>query len=674
MLTIERSAWYCLASYDATTYTNTAFAFFAGDMISMYVVSEDNEDIKTELTRLETDKLDIAEYQAWTYVFGATSTGNDDYAITLPYWPEAYVLWQTFRFQADVTNTWEATLNVNALWAITIKKQHNETLEGWDIEAWQIVTVSFDWTNFQMDSQVATIPTIDIHWQDEKTDWDFEDEFIEYDSVSQWNKKIQIWNIPIRKMTNSDYIAGEDIIEWDSLFVEKNFQTIDCVSLNNIWDISANTKISVKQIWSWVSSDKIKILLWKINDIWEDLIVRVETDNAWNPSWTLLKANATATVSRASINQYEANHWFSFLNTGTWATAFEWQRILANKNSIILSVRKWASCWATTAEIRSDANVVLARATFVWTVATFAQWFQMVSWTYYKVWAYSMWSTYTEHRNLNNQAYPVATENITFVSWVYNTTTNLQLQNIAWIDFAFEHEITLSWSVSATKWTPYHIVLSQNNDTVSATSYFKIWYIWKNTETRPMNLFDWTSRWTANKDKFAYCSSDLFVNELLCLSNATYQYKLPIEFPMIATKAYSIWDTVKYDFLWFSKHITWLTNNINYYISDTPWAISSSAWTYVCIIWKWKDTNKLYLFTKPRVVDLPISIIQNPTFSFLNNTGWSIQVKTTGWTVSDIKIRGITVATATNNIANLCDWDTIVVTYSVIPTMVYSDI
>jgi len=58
VFTIVRSAWYCPASYIAETYTNTAFSFLSWDVVSLNIVAEDNEDMKTELTRLETDKAD----------------------------------------------------------------------------------------------------------------------------------------------------------------------------------------------------------------------------------------------------------------------------------------------------------------------------------------------------------------------------------------------------------------------------------------------------------------------------------------------------------------------------------------------------------------------------------------------------------------------------------------
>jgi len=52
VLTVERSAWYCPSSYDATEYTNTAFSFLAGDRVSLYITAENDEDIKTELERM----------------------------------------------------------------------------------------------------------------------------------------------------------------------------------------------------------------------------------------------------------------------------------------------------------------------------------------------------------------------------------------------------------------------------------------------------------------------------------------------------------------------------------------------------------------------------------------------------------------------------------------------
>lgn len=99
---------------------------------------------------------DIAKnVQNNAHIYAATSTGNDDYAITVTPAVTAYAAGQTFIFKADVANTGGATLNVSALGAKTIKKFHDQALETNDIEAGSIVVVTYDGTDFQLQTPVA---------------------------------------------------------------------------------------------------------------------------------------------------------------------------------------------------------------------------------------------------------------------------------------------------------------------------------------------------------------------------------------------------------------------------------------------------------------------------------------------------------------------------------------
>jgi hypothetical protein len=96
------------------------------------------------------------EIQNSSFVYAASSAGSDTYAITLSPSPASYAVGQVFYFLADVANTGAATLNVNALGAITIKKNRDRDLETGDIEANQVVGVIYDGTNFQMFTQLAS--------------------------------------------------------------------------------------------------------------------------------------------------------------------------------------------------------------------------------------------------------------------------------------------------------------------------------------------------------------------------------------------------------------------------------------------------------------------------------------------------------------------------------------
>lgn len=204
--TIERSAWVCPASDTATEQTSTAFTFESGDYVYLIKSAEDDADLKAEVARLETDKLSIADYQNGTKVYAATSVGTDSYAITLSPAITSYSVWQTFRFLSDVANTWAATLNVNGLWAKTIKKLRDQDLSSGDIEANQIVLVSYDGTNFQMDSQIATIPTVDINGETEDTGGDMDADYVHSYSASEWGNRKQKMNT--YRASNAEAQAG----------------------------------------------------------------------------------------------------------------------------------------------------------------------------------------------------------------------------------------------------------------------------------------------------------------------------------------------------------------------------------------------------------------------------------------------------------------------------------
>jgi hypothetical protein len=89
-------------------------------------------------------------------VYAVDSVGTDSYAVTLSPIPTSYADGMTVRFKAGTANTGACTLNVNGLGAIAIKKGGSSALETGDILSGQVVTVTYDGTNFQMASASAT--------------------------------------------------------------------------------------------------------------------------------------------------------------------------------------------------------------------------------------------------------------------------------------------------------------------------------------------------------------------------------------------------------------------------------------------------------------------------------------------------------------------------------------
>lgn len=111
--------------------------------------------------KLAGDQLPAAElnsFYASAGLYGASSAGSDAYAITVTPIPNDYDAGDTYTFKADVANTGAATLNVNSLGAKTIKKFGSLDLETGDISAGQMVTVRYDGTNFQLNSEARPSP------------------------------------------------------------------------------------------------------------------------------------------------------------------------------------------------------------------------------------------------------------------------------------------------------------------------------------------------------------------------------------------------------------------------------------------------------------------------------------------------------------------------------------
>lgn len=113
------------------------------------------DDVSASVTKKMKLGTVLKKVQDGSIVYAADSVGTDAYAVTLSPVPTAYTTGMVITFKAGVANTGACTLNVNGLGAKTIKKNHDVDLADSDIELGQMVTVAYDGTNFQMQSQKA---------------------------------------------------------------------------------------------------------------------------------------------------------------------------------------------------------------------------------------------------------------------------------------------------------------------------------------------------------------------------------------------------------------------------------------------------------------------------------------------------------------------------------------
>ena len=96
-----------------------------------------------------------AGVQNMSYSYAADAGSTDAYAITLSPAPAAYAVGQMFLFKANTVNTGAATLNVNTLGAITIKKGNNADLATNDIRAGQMALVTYNASSLSTDTSNA---------------------------------------------------------------------------------------------------------------------------------------------------------------------------------------------------------------------------------------------------------------------------------------------------------------------------------------------------------------------------------------------------------------------------------------------------------------------------------------------------------------------------------------
>lgn len=94
-----------------------------------------------------------------SWLYAADAGASDTYVIALTPAITAYTTGMSIYFKANTANTGAATLNVNGVGAIAIKKGTALALDTGDILANQIVHVIYDGTNFQLQSPAQPLTT-----------------------------------------------------------------------------------------------------------------------------------------------------------------------------------------------------------------------------------------------------------------------------------------------------------------------------------------------------------------------------------------------------------------------------------------------------------------------------------------------------------------------------------
>lgn len=322
------------------------------------ITAWDYEEIIEELgVNIPQDILDAKnemkkEIQKQTVVYWASSTWNDDYEITLDPVPES--LWDlkgSIYFLADVDNNWVATLNINSLWAKTIKKKNDENLVDWDIEANQKVEVVYNSTDdvFEMVSQTSSVVNVVV---DNLKRW-----VVLWENVSNinvlrnavnqvqtieftgWNANVWITGIVTQSFTSENWwkLIDNEIqmtMGWNGSNANWTIEMFD--SSDNLlwttWDISFSSW-STERIFTFVDDFIVPKGSWnylKITRLWWASSLVFSRNSSWGYDWGVsslwwdIEFSMNILFEEDSTKKYIASSSKSDLSKSIWISWTSW--------------------------------------------------------------------------------------------------------------------------------------------------------------------------------------------------------------------------------------------------------------------------------------------------------------------------------------------------------------
>lgn len=307
--TITRAVETCPLNSDAITQTQTAQSFTDGALVQMRFTWWIYNDLYTEVyTNIPADlslKLDKTTYNSEKIAYTSSSTWNDDYVVSIS---DVISLtdWQTFKIKADVWNTWTATLNVNSLWAKTLKKLKASAfadLETGDLIANQIYFAIYNSSNgwfFQFSIDVAQVVVPDVG--------STKSTIVAWENITSWNALYihTDWKVYKTDASNSSKInfvwfATNTISSWWNVVVDtawiSNTQSwlvisYDYFLANTAWWISNTAWTNVVSVWkaistTWIEINNIDKYNSKYSNSFDVVELSTNWDNWWQSQYTL---------------------------------------------------------------------------------------------------------------------------------------------------------------------------------------------------------------------------------------------------------------------------------------------------------------------------------------------------------------------------------------------------
>jgi len=402
--TITRAVETCPLNSDAITQTQTAQSFTDGALVQMRFTWWIYNDLYTEVyTNIPADlslKLDKTTYNSEKIAYASSSTWNDDYVVSIS---DVISLtdWQTFKIKADVWNTWTATLNVNSLWAKTLKKLKASAfadLETGDLIANQIYFAIYNSSNgwfFQFSIDVAQVVVPDVG--------STKSTIVAWENITSWNALYihTDWKVYKTDASNSSKInfvwfATNTISSWWNVVVDtswiSNTQSwltawSNYYLTSTAWAISTTAWTNIAHIWTAISWNLILLKAYEQIKSW----TWTKDCNEWNAAivithnlWKIPKIiNMISWLSNSNMENNSSSYYYNNVNLLNWnyiwqynsmykGTTYIWnQQIEINTSNIFyLTLKNW---WVS--------------YTFTWTISNITA--TQMTLNYTKTWSWS---------------------------------------------------------------------------------------------------------------------------------------------------------------------------------------------------------------------------------------------------------------------------------------------
>ena len=533
-LTVIRKFAPCPSSDDANTQGQVSYSFSTDDTISVYISKEHFDKIDNSINDL---------YNNW----------NDRLYIHKTWWLwieitawNAFVWWNYIQYW-----WWTATLTDNSTNYVMIT-------DGGSLY------ISLNWR----ENDKARIAIITTSW------WTIT-------NIDNWKIDNIWWKI---WWWDDDKIFSTLCL--DSITEDKVVSTIWYRAQgveNTIWFWnSTNAKVAFMWLWNWIAWNTISVWLWYNWNTNNDITLRIETDNAWQPSWTLVDNNATLTISKTNLTQ----SWWIY----TWTF---WQAI---------TITKWTKVRVVLSQSTSDnTNYWL-----VWYSGEYT-WHNLMlinNWSWTKVW----WLVNIVLNSFNTSAFSASDFNFVFnqdhiFNWI--TAPNTKTYNVTWSDwssFSFATN-TLTYNIQVKAGVTYNIHFNATSSSrrewtvqsFDSSLFASVSWQLRHEYSWTYNIvfcLDWELQDKQDTKPFLSC---WFLTDTFAIIANSWNFNWLSNNLWFASNSWNIWDEINIQTSWIKTFSTNIGVWKKYYLW-TNGDLTTIAWTNKIIIWKSINETQLLIW------------------------------------------------------------------------------